>query len=69
LIFEHPQPLDPFDSLRSLRAAGLGRYIQLGLGQAKALRDRDDYHQSFYFESPDDVKVVSIDDYEQEDEE
>jgi hypothetical protein len=67
LIFEHLQPLDPFDSLRSLRAAGLGRYIQLGSGQAKTLCDRDDYHQYFYFESEDDVKVVSIDDYEQED--
>ena len=28
-----------------------------------ALCDRDDYHQYFYFESPDDVKVVSIIDY------
>ena len=26
----------------------------------KALCDRSDYHQYFYFESPDDVKVVSI---------
>ena len=26
----------------------------------QALCDRDDYHQYFYFESPDDVKVVSI---------
>ena len=31
----------------------------------KALCDRDDYHQYFYFESPDDVKVVSIVDYEE----
>jgi hypothetical protein len=26
----------------------------------KALCDRNDYHQYFYFESPDDVKIVSI---------
>ncbi|MHA2408403.1 MAG: hypothetical protein ACXACA_08540 [Candidatus Ranarchaeia archaeon] len=31
----------------------------------RALCDRDDYHQYFYFESPDDVKVVSIVDYEE----
>lgn len=31
-----------------------------------ALCDRDDYHQYFYFESPDDVKVVSIVDYEEQ---
>jgi hypothetical protein len=31
----------------------------------KALCDRDDYHQYFYFESPDDVKVVSIVDYKE----
>ena len=31
----------------------------------KALCDRDDYHQYFYFESPEDVKVVSIVDYEE----
>jgi hypothetical protein len=31
----------------------------------KALCDRDDYHQYFYFESPGDVKVVSIVDYEE----
>ena len=30
----------------------------------KALCDRDDYHQYFYFESPNDVKVVSIVDCE-----
>ena len=30
----------------------------------KALCDRNDYHQYFYFKSPDDVKVVSIVDYE-----
>jgi hypothetical protein len=33
----------------------------------KALCDRDDYHQYFYFESEDEVKVVSIVEYEQED--
>ena len=32
----------------------------------EALCDRDDYHQYFYFESPDDVKVVSIVDYEEQ---
>jgi hypothetical protein len=26
----------------------------------KALCDRDDYHQYFHFDSPDEVKVVSI---------
>ena len=31
-----------------------------------ALCDRDDYHQYFYFETPDEVKVVSIVDYEEE---
>jgi hypothetical protein len=31
----------------------------------EALCDRDDYHQYFYFESPDNVKVVSIVDYEE----
>ena len=31
----------------------------------KALCDRNDYHQYFHFESPDDVKVVSIVDYEE----
>jgi hypothetical protein len=31
-----------------------------------ALCDRDDYHQYFYFESPDDVKVVSIVDCEEQ---
>jgi len=31
----------------------------------KALCDRDDYHQYFYFKSPDDVKVFSIVDYEE----
>jgi hypothetical protein len=31
-----------------------------------ALCDRDDYHQYFYFESPDGVKVVSIVDYEEQ---
>ena len=31
-----------------------------------ALCDRDDYHQYFYFECPDDVKVVSIVDCEEE---
>jgi hypothetical protein len=31
----------------------------------KALCDRDDYHQYFYFESSDDVKVVSVVDYEE----
>jgi hypothetical protein len=30
-----------------------------------ALCDRDDYHQYFYFESPDNVKVLSIVDYEE----
>ena len=30
----------------------------------KALCDRDDYHQYFHFDSPDDVKVVSIVDFE-----
>jgi hypothetical protein len=30
----------------------------------KALCDRDDYHQYFYFESEEDVKVVSVLDYE-----
>ena len=29
----------------------------------KALCDRADYHQYFYFKSPDDVKVVSIVDF------
>jgi len=29
----------------------------------KALCDRADYHQYFYFESPDTVKVISIVDY------
>jgi len=29
----------------------------------KALCDRDDYHQYFYFKSPDSIKVVSIVDY------
>jgi hypothetical protein len=32
----------------------------------EALCDRDDYHQYFYFESPDEVKVVSIVDCEEE---
>ena len=32
----------------------------------RALFDRDDYHQYYYVESPDDVKVVSIVDYEEE---
>ena len=32
----------------------------------KALCDREDYHQYFSFESPDDVKVVSIVDYEEQ---